>query len=222
MGVQASGTSHLLLTESILQILEQSLLVFPVWSAKDEETQCLPLSGGINPQIGDTAKPEWHGNIKVHTLNPKHQTRDLSRICLFLDIRARNLSFSDTLPTLSSVLSLNNDCVWARRRALKLTEQSQEGHMFDISERQLRESWRCALAFGWLTKATNWEGCEDHEVDLQPAWHWSPWRFPHQQKQQIVIGMSDDTAVGATLLLCALEKTINPLWLEYYLLYTWC
>lgn len=40
---------------------EQSLLAFPGRSAKDEEAQCLLLSGGVNPQIADRAKPEWHG-----------------------------------------------------------------------------------------------------------------------------------------------------------------
>lgn len=70
---------------------KKSLLVFPVWSAKDEETQCLPLSGSVNPQIADIAKPEWHGDIKVHTLNPKYQTEDLFRIWLSLDIHAPNV-----------------------------------------------------------------------------------------------------------------------------------
>lgn len=77
--------------ESLLCIPKQSLLVFPEWSAKNEETQCLPLSG-TNPQIADIAKPEWHGDIKVHTLNPKHQTRDPSRICQLADMRDPNVS----------------------------------------------------------------------------------------------------------------------------------
>lgn len=67
LGAEACGTSRLFLTESILQTPEQSLLVFPMWSAKNEKTQCLLLSGGANPQIADTAKPEWHGGIWKRT-----------------------------------------------------------------------------------------------------------------------------------------------------------
>lgn len=82
-----------------------------------EETHCLPLSGGANPQIADIAKPEWHGDIKVHTLNPKYQTLDLSRICLFLEIHGPNVSPRHILLTLSLVLSLNCLCksAWTRR-----------------------------------------------------------------------------------------------------------
>lgn len=107
MGVKASGTSHLPLTESILQISRRSWWIFPVQSAKDEETQCLPLSGGVNPPVADIAKPEWHGDIKVHCLNGKDKIWPLRAI-------PRR---SDALPS-GSVLPSSTDSIWMRRHAL--------------------------------------------------------------------------------------------------------
>ena len=51
------------------------LLVFPLRSAKDEETHYLLLSGGIKLQIGDITKPDWQRDIKAHILNSKQWTR---------------------------------------------------------------------------------------------------------------------------------------------------
>lgn len=134
-----------------------------------EETHCLPLSGGVNPQIADIAKPEWHGDIKVHMLNPKYQTQDLSRICLFLAVHGPNVSLRHILLTWSWVLSLNQR-LWNGARTSRHTTQLQYKLLTQRSQ-----VWGLILYSVWTgilmsdrRSKLKWVW-EVHEVDLQPA-----------------------------------------------------
>lgn len=160
------------------------------------------LSGGVNTQVGDIAKSEWHGDIKVHTLNPKYLYQDLCRIYAYFETFSLCMSSSVTY---CSHLSVRFKLPAKLRHDTFLKSATYTAHRSQVCVEWRLGVWSYAQAdkkqqTGNIEKSITW-ACTCFRV------------HPVEIIRPLEAGFCDQTSHvtgGATLLLCALEKTISP------------